>query len=144
MLSLILLLDQFTRNIYRNTPNMFSGDQKALQLSYHMIQKKWDLELDPIYRPWIYLPLEHSENINDQNLSVEKMTKISNLKDLTDQEREFFGICVEYANDHKQVIERFGRFPYRNAILGRNSTPEELEYMKLGKGNYVNPNNPKQ
>lgn len=122
---------------------MFSGDPKALQLSHYMIQKKWDLELIPIYRPWIYLPLEHSENINDQHLAVEKMTKISNLKSLTEQEREFFDICVEYADEHRQVIERFGRFPYRNAILERNSTQEELEYMKQGKGNYVNANNPK-
>jgi len=137
---MILLLDQFTRNIYRNTAEMFAGDSRALELAHYMVNKKWDLELIPSHRIWIYLPFEHSENIKDQCISVQKSTALANLDNVSDQEKEFFQKCLDFALDHKQTIERFGRFPFRNSILKRESTAEELEYINAGKGNYINAN----
>ncbi len=132
-LTLVILLDQFTRNIYRGTSNMYSGDRQALALSHSMIERKWDMELIPIHRCWIYLPLEHSEFIKDQELSVKKSVELTTLPNLSDQERDFFDQMVYYAKDHMNDIQRFGRFPYRNQVLGRVSTPEELEFLEARK-----------
>lgn len=127
-LSLIILLDQFTRNLYRDTPRAFSGDSFALYASLQGIDNKIDETLSPIERVFFYLPLEHSEDIHIQSAS---MKYFHNLK--TEVEGEYKNIiegCYSWAEKHYEIIKEFGRFPHRNRILGRLSTREELKYLK--------------
>lgn len=120
-LALILLLDQFSRNMFRGTPKAFAADPQALSLAKHAIAQGFDQELLPVQRWFVYLPFEHSENLADQHQAVSLFRQISNELDSTD--------ALEYAIKHLQVIERFGRFPHRNRILGRVSTPEEEDFL---------------
>jgi uncharacterized protein (DUF924 family) len=132
-LALILLLDQFTRNIYRGTKEAFAGDPTSLHLALSMIQTGHDRLLHPIPRSFIYLPLEHAEDRAMQRLCVEKFTGM-----LEEEEGEagvYLGVlksCLEYAKKHQVIVDRFGRFPHRNKVLGRQSTPEEEEFLKNG------------
>lgn len=123
-LALLLLLDQFPRNIHRGTPRAFAGDAQALRLAREVVDRAWDRELRPVQRWFVYLPFEHAEDLAAQQRSVELFTTLA---------REAPGDGVEealdYALRHREVIERFGRFPHRNAILGRASTPGEVEYL---------------
>jgi uncharacterized protein (DUF924 family) len=137
MLSLIILLDQFTRNIFRNTSEMFDGDKLALSYSHQMITKKWDHELLPIQRTFVYLPLEHSENLDDQELSVQKFTELVNDPSVYPTDLSVLKAGLDYAIRHKTMIERFGRYPYRNAILGRPSTKEEEEFLNNGGESFI-------
>jgi len=121
-LALILIFDQFPRNIFRNTPKAFATDEKALNLARYAIEKGFDRELLPVQGWFIYCPFEHSENLEDQKKAVELFLT---LKD--DPESES---AIDYAYRHLKVIERFGRFPHRNKILGRQNTPEEEEFLK--------------
>ncbi|MCB1783267.1 MAG: DUF924 domain-containing protein [Alphaproteobacteria bacterium] len=118
-LALCLVLDQFPRNMFRNSPRAFDTDAAALLISKEAIHKGFDQILQPIRRRFLYLPFEHSENLQDQNRSVELF---GTMKD-TDP------LGYEYAIRHLRVIEKFGRFPHRNAVLGRANTPEEDEYL---------------
>lgn len=122
-LALILVLDQFPRNMFRNTPQAFATDAKARDISKAVIRRGCDRLLHPVQRMFIYLPLEHSENRDDQSQSV-RLTQSLAAADpaLAD--------CFDYAQRHQVVIERFGRFPHRNAILGRKTTPEEAEFLQ--------------
>jgi uncharacterized protein (DUF924 family) len=118
-LALCILMDQFPRNMFRGTPQAFATDGKALVVAKYAISKGFDQVLPPLKRRFIYLPYEHSENLNDQRKSVElfeKMTKDDPLG-------------LDYAQRHLKVIEKYGRFPHRNKILGRMNTPEEEEYL---------------
>ena len=137
MLSLILLLDQFPRNMYRNQALMYSGDPVALDLSHQLADKGWDTQLLPIERLFAYLPFEHSEKPSDQTLSIEHYVQL--VKDADEADKTIFETCLDYAHRHKMVIDRFGRYPYRNPVLGRVSTPEELEYMVKGGENFIIP-----
>lgn len=121
-LGLIILLDQFPRNMFRNQAQAFATDVQALEFSKYAINQGFDRELLPLQRWFIYLPFEHSENLEDQQQAV---NLCSTLKDDPDSVN-----IVEYAYRHLRIIERFGRFPHRNQILGRESTPEELEFLK--------------
>jgi uncharacterized protein (DUF924 family) len=122
-LALILLLDQFSRHMFRNTPQAFAMDAKALSLAKWAIAQGFDRQLHPLQRIFIYLPLEHSENLEDQRQSVKHFQQLSDShSDLQD--------VLDSALRHQIVIERFGRFPHRNPILGRVSTPEEAEFLK--------------
>ncbi|MGJ3245231.1 MAG: DUF924 family protein [Elainellaceae cyanobacterium] len=122
-LALVIVLDQFPRNMFRNDPNAFATDAKALAVSQWAIAQRFDQALDPIQRLFLYLPFEHSEQLTHQNQSVEHFARLVNdAPELSD--------TYSYAIRHRQVIERFGRFPHRNSILGRNSTPEEREFLK--------------
>lgn len=123
-LALCLLLDQFPRNMYRGTPQAFMHDQKALLIAKHAVAKGLDQVLQPIKRRFLYLPYEHSENINDQRRCVELFEKM----------RAEDPLGYDYAVRHLKEIERFNRFPARNAILGRPSTPEEEEFLKKRAG----------
>jgi uncharacterized protein (DUF924 family) len=123
VLALILLLDQFPRNIFRGTPRAFATDSKALATAKDAITREFDLTLLPVRRSFIYLPFQHSENLEDQYESVRLFRK------LADEHPEMAG-HVKYADDHFEVIRRFGRFPHRNAVLGRISTPEESEFLR--------------
>ncbi len=117
-LAFILLLDQFSRNMFRNDAQAFAADPLAAQATRHALQNKFDLQLPPEQRTFIYMPLMHSEVIEDQTLCVELF------KALEGSESNY-----DYAIRHKQVIERFGRFPHRNKVLGRKSTPEEETFL---------------
>ncbi len=127
-LALILLFDQFPRNIYRDTPQAFAFDARALQLAHDLITAGADKTLRRIERVFCYLPLEHAESIEMQDRSVERFTALA--ADAPEHERNTFTGYVDYALRHRDVIARFGRFPHRNRILGRTSTPDETEFLK--------------
>ncbi|HEY0622523.1 DUF924 family protein [Sphingomonas sp.] len=118
LLAAVIVLDQFSRNMHRGTPQAFAGDPLALALTMEAIGKGWDAGLPPERAVFLYMPLMHAENPEAQRLCIEKMAAIGR-----DEQ-------VKYAIDHAVVIEQFGRFPSRNATLGRTSTAEELEYLK--------------
>ena len=125
LIALILLLDQITRNIGRDSPAAFAGDKRALTLAEGAIDSGRHLQLPAIHRVFLYLPLEHSENIDDQDLCVTLMQALANEVDTP----QFLGFA-DYAEQHQQVIARFGRFPHRNVIMGRQSTAAELAYLQ--------------
>lgn len=121
-LALIILLDQFPRNMFRGTPQAFATDSKALAAAEQAVKNNFDRQLLPVQRWFIYLPFEHSENLEHQQKSVELF---SNLQGEPDSES-----VINYAIRHLKIIERFGRFPHRNEIIGRETTPEEAEFLK--------------
>ncbi|HEY2524256.1 MAG TPA: DUF924 family protein [Candidatus Binataceae bacterium] len=122
-LALILLLDQFPRNLFRGAPRSFATDPRALATAREAIGRGLDLALQPIRRSFVYMPFEHSENLADQEESVRLFQKLA-------AEHPGMAGYVTYAEQHREVIRRFGRFPYRNAVLGRTSTPAEMEYLR--------------
>jgi uncharacterized protein (DUF924 family) len=122
-LALIILLDQFSRNIYRGDKRAFTADAKALKLAQEGLRKHEDRTLHPLERIFFYMPFMHSEKKAHQEKSVELFAKLKMKENLW------------YAKEHQRVIDQFGRFPHRNAVLGRKSTPKELEYLaKPGAG----------
>ncbi|KAB8314352.1 DUF924 domain-containing protein [Tolypothrix campylonemoides VB511288] len=121
-LALILLLDQFPRNMFRGNPRAFATDPQALSLAQYAIAKGFDWELPKIQRWFIYLPFEHSENLEHQRQAVELFRQLGNDPDSV--------YMTSSAVQHLEVIERFGRFPHRNAIFRRATTPEEAEFLK--------------
>ena len=121
-LTLVLLLDQFGRNMFRGTPKSFATDAKALSVAKSAIDQGCDRALLPVQRWFIYLPFEHSENLADQERCVELFATLSNHPESAN--------TIEYALRHKAVIERFGRFPHRNKILRRTNTAAEAEFLK--------------
>jgi len=127
-LASILLLDQFTRNIYRDDARAFAQDSLALKLALDALDKGCDKALRPIERVFIYLPLEHSEDIELQNRSVKLFENLRN--EVGEDLLPAFDSFLDYAIRHQEIIARFGRFPHRNAILGRTSTAEEREFLK--------------
>lgn len=122
-LALVIVLDQFPRNMFRDTAKAFSTDAKALSVAKHAVFQGFDRQLLPIQRIFIYLPFEHSENAADQAQSVELSRQLQG-------EAAELGDVFDYAVRHQVIIDRFGRFPHRNQILGRESTPEEIEFLK--------------
>ena len=116
-LARIVVLDQFPRNMFRGTPRAFASDIAALAAAKHAVAMGYDRDMLPVERQFIYLPFEHSEVLADQERACELMRPLGD---------ELYG----WALKHKVIIERFGRFPHRNAILGRKSTPEETEFLK--------------
>ena len=117
-LALIVLLDQFTRNIFRDTPRSFSGDEKALSLSFRCTENGYLFNGDVHRRHFMLMPRMHSEDITVQNDSLLLFKKL-NIDDVYD-----------YAVQHRDIVARFGRFPHRNSILGRSSTKDELEFLE--------------
>lgn len=126
-LALILLVDQFPRNIYRNTPDMFRFDGAAREYCEQGLDAGIDQRLRPIQRVFFYLPLEHSESPEDQTRCVALMEALVDQADAA--EKKVFEGFVGYADAHKRIIDRFGRFPHRNRILGRDSSAEEVEFL---------------
>lgn len=129
-LALVVLLDQFSRNMYGDTPGAFSQDSRALEIAVSGIEKGFDKDLHPVMRVFFYMPFMHSENLDMQKRSLKLFKSL---------EREFTsppGLAGmlssnrDYAERHYAIIERFGRYPHRNRILGRESTPEETEFLK--------------
>jgi len=126
-LALILLLDQLPRMIHRGTPRVFAGDDRAQQLVHAGMEQGRDRALSPIQRVFVYLVLEHAEHLPDQELAVMQFTVLRDLAD--EQDRPAFDEFLDYAERHREVIRRFGRFPHRNAILGRLSSEAERDYL---------------
>src|ERR1700682_5727212 len=120
----VLLLDQFTRNIYRETPRAFSGDVLALGISRAAVANGDDRSLIPVERWFLYMPFEHAEHAAAQQSSLDLFARLSDETGLSEP--------VVWAERHAEVIRRFGRYPHRNAILGRESTAEEIEYLAAG------------
>ncbi len=119
-LALIVLLDQLSRNIFRGSPEAFAADPHALRTARTMISAGADAVLTPVERMFVYLPFEHAETIEVQDESVRLFETL----------REALGPqTMDYAHRHRDVIRTFGRFPHRNAVLGRSNTPAEIEYL---------------
>jgi len=123
-LARILVLDQFTRNAYRGTPASFAGDTLALAAARQLADSGDDQDLLPVQRSFAYMPFEHAEDAAMQERAVTLFTQLAALHP------DYEGM-LDYAHRHRGVIARFGRFPHRNAILGRASTPEEIDYLAL-------------
>jgi len=127
-LALVIVLDQFPHHIHRDRPQAFATDPQALALSLAALPTGEDRQLAPIERVFLYLPLEHAESLELQDRSVLLYEKLA--QEAADDERMLFDNFLDYARKHRDVVARFGRFPHRNAILGRISTPDELEFLK--------------
>ena len=126
-LALILLLDQLPRMIYRDSPFAYSGDSRAQQLVARGLAAGWEQALAPIEQIFVYLVLEHAEHLDSQDLAIELFGALA--EQATDEDRAVFADSLDYAHKHQQVIARFGRFPHRNAVLGRENTPEESAFL---------------
>lgn len=131
VLSRILILDQFPRNIYRGTPKAFAYDKKALSLTLACIETGIHDSFTYLERLFVYMPLQHAEDMKIQDLSV-KMFQYYVDNSETDAEKDQAKQSLSYAQLHREIIEKFSRFPHRNEILGRKSTPEEIEYLSSG------------
>lgn len=127
-LALVIVLDQFPHHIHRDQPQAFATDPQALALSLAALAAGEDRQLAPIERVFLYLPLEHAESIDMQERSVSLYQQLA--QEAADDERALFDNFLDYARKHLDVVARFGRFPHRNAILGRPSTPDEIEFLK--------------
>jgi uncharacterized protein (DUF924 family) len=117
-LAALVVLDQFPRNMFRGTPRSFEADPRALALAGHALSAGYDQAVDVSRRIFFYLPFEHSENLADQEKSVALFGRLGDAN------------YLRYAHAHHEVIIRFGRFPHRNAILGRTSTPDEVAFLQ--------------
>ena len=121
-LAAIIVLDQFPRNMFRGQAAAFGSDQIAASLARAAIDAGFDAKLEQNKIPFVYMPLMHSESLADQELSVEVFEAYGNENNL------------KYCIEHRDVVAKFGRFPHRNRALGRESTPQELEYLKTASG----------
>lgn len=119
-LALMILLDQFPRNCFRDTAHSYATDGLARHYAMRAVEEGLDLQLVPKLRAFIYLPFEHSEDPQDQERSVAMFDALGDKQ------------YLQYAELHRDIIRRFGRFPHRNAVLGRMPTPEELDYLAEG------------
>ena len=122
-LAQVLLLDQFTRNAFRDTPRAFAGDPRALAAATRMVGSRQDEQLPTFMRGFVYLPYEHAEGLAMQDEAIRLLSRLA-AADPAQQS------MLDYAHRHRAIVERFGRFPHRNAILGRRSTAEEVEFLK--------------
>lgn len=127
-LALIVVLDQFPHHIHRNHGQSFAYDAQSLKLAQAMIQNGDTARVAPIERVFVYLPLEHAESIALQEKSVSLYAQLE--AEASDAERPLFKDFLDYAQQHRDVVARFGRFPHRNELLGRPSTSEEIEFLK--------------
>lgn len=127
-LALVILLDQFSRNLYRGTARAFAADARARAVASAALARGFD-QLLPHGRRWfLYLPFEHSESLADQERAVALFRAHADAA--SGAEREQAQELLDYAQRHLEAIRRFGRFPHRNAVLGRETTPEEAEYLR--------------
>ncbi|MBE9136872.1 DUF924 domain-containing protein [Nodosilinea sp. LEGE 07088] len=122
-LALVLLLDQLPRNLFRGEARSFASDGAARDTANHALAKGYDQQVLPVERLFFYLPLEHSEHLADQDRCVDLVRSLHDT-------HPGFESPLDYALRHREVIQRFGRFPHRNEILGRETTPEEAEFLR--------------
>lgn len=115
--ALCLMLDQYPRNVFRGTPKAFATDEKAREVSHCIIESALDRDMIKVQREFVYMPFMHSEVLEDQEYCVELFTELGDANNL------------DFAVRHLDIIQRFGRFPHRNVILGRESTAEETEFL---------------
>ncbi len=118
LLALIIVLDQFPRNLFRESHRAFATDAMALECARRMTSLRWDERLNTVERQFVYLPFEHAEDIAAQRESMRLFALLGNAN------------LLEWARKHAVIVERFGRFPHRNAVLGRDSTAEEIAFLK--------------
>lgn len=116
-LALIIILDQFPLNMFRGQARSFSTEAMAIAITRHAIHQGYDKEIDKQQLAFMYMPLMHSENLDDQKLSVQLFQAAGLIEN------------AKFADHHRQIIQRYGRFPHRNSILGRESSPEEVDYL---------------
>jgi uncharacterized protein (DUF924 family) len=121
-LALVICLDQFPRNMFRGDGRTHATDDKALETARYALERALDRELPPFQRVFVYMPFMHSESVEDQRRSVELFGRLAEKPGAPD--------LTSYAVGHMEIVERFGRFPHRNAILGRETTPEEAEFLQ--------------
>ncbi len=126
-LAVIILIDQFTRNIYRGSGDMYQFDHHALQLALDAIERGEDAQLHMLERLFLYLPLEHSEEIEHQRRCVALFEHM--VDHAPDSAKDMATGLLDYAVKHMVIVERFGRFPHRNELLGRPSTDEEIAFL---------------
>jgi len=123
-LALLLVLDQMPRNIHRGTAAAFASDAKARQMAQLVVERGQDQQVHPVQRSFLYLPFEHSEDLADQETSMRLFTALAAAPGYPNGD-----VTLDYAGRHLDVIRRFGRFPHRNAALGRISTVAEADYL---------------
>lgn len=129
-LAYIIVVDQFSRHIFRNSQKAYSQDELALKACLEGIENGFDKELHTIERSFFYMPLMHSEDFEMQQLSMKKFSELAE-KEVPDPDlHELLLESKKYAKHHFNIIERFGRFPHRNQFFGRESTPQEEEFLK--------------
>jgi len=128
-LALILLLDQFSRCIYRGSAHAFEQDLQALSLTVSGMQIGADATLDPVERLFFYMPLLHAESLDVQEESAAAFRRL--VEESPAELRRTFQQSLDSAIQHRDIIEKFGRFPHRNLVLGRDSTPQELEWLEF-------------
>ena len=121
-LAAVLVLDQFSRNLFRNSSRAYTCDPTSLAIAQEAIRTGFDRQLEHNQRTFIYMPFQHSEDRAMQQRAIELFTELGDASTL------------EYAKKHRDIIERFGRFPHRNRVLGRESTPQEIEFLKTHSG----------
>ncbi|MEO8389311.1 MAG: DUF924 family protein [Polaromonas sp.] len=129
-LALVILLDQFTRNVFRGTGQAFAGDARAQQLVMDAIASGGDLQLPWVGRVFIYMPLMHAESLALQDECVARFSRL--MSDAPDTLKQRLQGNLDFAHQHRDIIARFGRFPYRNAAMGRADTPEEADFLLKG------------
>lgn len=129
-LALVLLFDQFPRNVYRGTANAFATDDAALELCLKSIDDSRLLEISPIEQVFLLMPLQHTESETLQERSVREFDRL--LERIEPERRQYFKGFADYARLHCDIVKRFGRFPHRNAVLGRENTDEEKLYLLQG------------
>jgi uncharacterized protein (DUF924 family) len=122
MVALVVVLDQFSRNLFRDDPRAFAQDAYARECAREALARGDEAVLLPVERQFLYMPFEHAESLADQELSLDRIASLEAFP-------ETRGL-LEYARRHEAIVRRFGRFPHRNAALGRTSTPEEVEFLK--------------
>ena len=130
-LALVVVLDQFTRNVFRGTPRSFAGDSQARALAEQGLARGWDRQLCWLARPFVLLPLEHAEDLAAQDDCVARFTALcaEARADAPPEVQQTLAGNLDYAERHSDVIRQFGRFPHRNAVLARDSTPQEQSYL---------------
>ncbi len=123
-LAAVIVLDQMSRNMFRDTPRAFAADPQALSVAEAAIARGLDAGLTKDQRMFLYLPFEHSEDRGSQARSVALMASLGDPE------------LLKWAEAHRAIVDRFGRFPHRNGVLGRPSTPEEIEFLKLPESSF--------
>lgn len=125
--ALVLLLDQFTRNIYRNTPDAYAGDAIAFSVMLHAIESGLDESLHQVARIWTYHPFHHSEEIDEQDRGLRMLNKL--VGEVPEAWHPYVNRSIWGWTRHRNIVAQFGRFPHRNKVLGRETTAEEAEFL---------------
>jgi uncharacterized protein (DUF924 family) len=129
-LALVLVLDQFPRNLFRGSARAFEFDPRALETAAEAVDARFDEELAPLQASFLYLPFEHSEDPTNQERSVQLFEQL--VRRAPPELASTLEQAADYARRHRAVVQRFGRFPHRNKVLGRESSPEEVAYLESG------------